>query len=138
MSYVTKFGAGPPSKVFQIVGPLQDLRQKPRCILELDTRYKSLKKVGGKMTVSQCAERSLKLARKDPAAFTALADINVTTTNTTPSFGPFYWSYNFAAKLCFTIDLTDQPEVTSSVGWASGSPACGVPASSDTCINSCD
>jgi hypothetical protein len=135
VSYMTKYGAGPPSEIFQSIGPLQILRTKPGCSLEIDTKYKSLNQIGTEMSVSQCAEKALSRAKNgsltDKYTYTTLSTSPSTntsnTTSTTPSFGRFWWSYNFATKKCFTIDLSEKPVVSTKDDWVSGSPACGVP-----------
>ena len=136
VSFMTKYGAGPPSKVFTTYGPLGDLRRTPRCTLEVDTKYTSLiKQKGNFSTVSECAAEALSLAKTSTlapsttvATTTTATKGNQTTTAPTPPppSGAFWWSYDFATRNCYTINLNRKVVVKQAVGWVSGSPACGV------------
>ena len=134
VSYMTEYGAGPPSKDFTTYGPLGELRRTPRCTLMVDSKYTSLIKRGNFPTVSECAAEALNLAKTS----TLGPSTTVATTSTTqgnqsatvpppsPPSGPFWWSYNYATGNCYTIDINRKAAVKQAVGWVSGSPACGV------------
>jgi hypothetical protein len=102
------------------------------------------------MTVDQCAEQALCRANKGDLTveYTYNSDstsqsrsntknTTSTTPTTPPPFGPFWWSYNFPTRKCFEINLNRKAAVSTTVGWVSGSPACGVNADSSDVTPTC-
>jgi len=111
VSYVTKYGNGPPSKIFQTFGPLETLRKKPRCDLQTNSHYDNLNKLESDLTVNECAEKVL----SNISSLQNAANIPSTL---------FVWNYNFVTKTCYTIGSDSSPPVRS-VDWVAGSLACG-------------
>jgi len=110
VSFVTKYGFGPSSKVFQSFGELDELKTKPRCLIDSDTKFNRIQLHKSDITVDQCSQELLSKTLQSKSSSYS---------------GTSLWNYDFSTKKCYYTMSSNVNDSSELIGWAAGSFACG-------------